>query len=137
MRVVPRSVNMVVLALCMMGTAACAAGLEGSEWRPTRLAASAVPQDGGIFVQFKSGGRLAGNGGCNGFFGSYKISEGALEIGPLGSTRMSCPRPIADLETAFFSTLESAKTFRRDGEVLVLFDQNGSEVARLAQTDWD
>lgn len=124
-------------ALCMMVAAACAAGLEGSAWRPTLLGAATVPRDGALFVQFKSEGRLAGNGGCNGFFGSYKTSEDTLEIGPLGATRMSCPRPIMDLETAFLSMLESARTFRRDRAVMVLFDQSGSEIARMAQTDWD
>ena len=129
--------NVVVPALCLLGTAACAAGLEGSEWRPTQLGAAAVPQDGSIFVQFKSEGRLAGNGGCNGFFGGYEISGDRLEIGPLGATRMSCPPPIMDLEMSFLSMLETAKSFQRDRAVMVLFDDSGSEIARFAQTDWD
>jgi heat shock protein HslJ len=114
-----------------------AANLAGSEWRPSRIGTLAVPPEASLFVQFKSAGKLAGHGGCNRFFGQYKIAGNEISIGPIASTRMACAEPITTLETAFFSALEGAKTFRRDKTKLVLFNASGQEQASLIQTDWD
>ena len=114
-----------------------AANLAGSEWRPSRIGTSAVSPEARLFVQFKGAGQLAGHGGCNRFFGQYKISGNEISIGPVGATRMACAEPVMALEMAFFSALERAKSFRRDKTTLVLFDASGKEQASLIQTDWD
>ena len=111
--------------------------LAGSEWRPSRIGTSEVSPKAGMFVQFKSAGKLAGHGGCNRFFGQYKISGNEISIGPLGATRMACSEPVMALELAFFSALEGTKSFRRDKTKLVLFNASGTEQTRLIQTDWD
>jgi heat shock protein HslJ len=98
---------------------------------------SAVSPEARLFVQFKSAGRLAGHGGCNRFFGQYKISGNEISIGPVGATRMACAEPVIAREMAFFSALERAKSFRRDKTKPVLFDASGKEQASLIQTDWD
>jgi heat shock protein HslJ len=114
-----------------------AVNLAGSEWRPSRIATSAVSPEARLFVQFKSAGQLAGHGGCNRFFGQYKISGNEISIGPVGATRMACAEPVIAREMAFFSALERAKSFRRDKTKPVLFDASGKEQASLIQTDWD
>jgi heat shock protein HslJ len=125
------------LILISPSAPACAVNLAGSEWRPSRIGTSAISPEARLFVQFKSAGQLAGHGGCNRFFGQYKISGNAISIGPVGATRMACAEPLMTLEMAFFSALEGAKTFRRDKTKLVLFDASGKELASLIQTDWD
>ena len=137
MRNLCRSFCPLIVTLCVVANTAAAAGLEGSEWRPTRLGGLTISQDTKLWVQFKASGELAGNGGCNQFFGTYRITEKAIDVGPLGSTRMSCPNNTMDLEAAFFSALQSAQSFQRDRAVLILFDKNENELARLAQTDWN
>src|SRR5262249_24559097 len=82
-----------------------AVNLAGSEWRPSRIGTSAVSSGARLFVQFKSAGQLAGHGGCNRFFGQYKISGNEISIGPVGATRMACAEPVMVLEMAFFSAL--------------------------------
>jgi heat shock protein HslJ len=114
-----------------------AVNLAGSEWRPSRIGTSAVSPEVRLFEQFKSADQLAGHGGCNRFFGQYKISGNEISIGPVGATRMACAEPVMALEMAFFSALERAKSFRRDKTKLVLFDASGKEQASLIQTDWD
>jgi|SRR5262245_743831 len=114
-----------------------AVNLAGSEWRASRIGTSAVSREANLIVQFKSGGKLAGHGGCNRFFGEYKISGNEISIGPIGSTRMACAESVMALEMAFFSALEGAKSFRRDKTKLVLFKASGTEQASLIQTDWD
>jgi putative lipoprotein len=128
---------LVAIVLVVPSTVEGADSLAGSEWRPSRIGVSIVSLPGRLIVQFKSGGRLAGHGGCNRFFGQYKISGNEIRIGPLGATRMACAEPAMALETSFFSALEAAKSFRRDKTKLVLFNASGKELAGLIQTDWD
>jgi heat shock protein HslJ len=111
--------------------------LAGSEWRPQWADGVTSPQGTETFVRFEAEGRVTGHGGCNRYFGSYKITGDAVEFGPLGATRMACPNPIMDWETALFKVLEAAKTFKRDGANLTLFDAGGEELLQLLQTDWD
>ena len=112
------------------------ADLAGSEWRPNFMSESDLPEGNHIFVQFKPGGEISGNGGCNRFFGGYTISGNTIKIGPIASTRKGCPG-ILRLETAFFATLEAAKTFQRDGSTLILFDAVGTKLAQFVQADAD
>ena len=125
------------LALVLAPCCAGAAELAGSEWRPVRIGAADVAADTKAIVQFKSGGELAGQGGCNRFFGRYKIDGETIEIGPIGATRMACPEPVMAQEASLLAALEAAKTFARDRTSLVLFDADKHEQARLQQTDAD
>src|SRR5262245_49762869 len=111
--------------------------LAGSEWRPSRIGTSAISSQARLFVQFKSGGQLAGHGWCNLFFGQYQIWGNEICIVPVSATRMACAEAVMALEMAFFSALERAKSFRRDKTKLALFDALGTEQASLIQTDWD
>jgi heat shock protein HslJ len=79
---------------------------------------------------FNPEGRISGNGGCNQFFGAHSIS-GTIKIGPLVSTRKGCPGLHA--ETAFFATLEAAKSFAQEGDNLVLFDAAGAKLAQFVR----
>jgi heat shock protein HslJ len=98
-------------------------GLAGSEWRPVQLGEQVVEDTANVFVRFEAEGRVAGHGGCNRFFGSYQITDGQISFGPLGATRMACPEPVMNLETALFQALEQARGFSRDGARLVFTDE--------------
>ena len=126
-----------VFVFFAVSTCASAEGLAGSEWRPSQIGSNTVPPHTEQFIQFKDDGKLAGHGGCNRFFGQYKISGNEIKMGPVGATRMDCAKPIMDLEILFFTMLDTTKTFRRDKASLVLFGADGKEQVRLAQTDRD
>ena len=130
---------MPLLALALaVGTAgmAMSADLTGSEWRPSFIVASELPGENRMVVEFKPGGEISGNGGCNHFFGSYTISGDAIKIGPLMSTRMGCPGTIR-LEATFLGVLQAASTFEQDGTKLVLFDAAGTKLAQFVRSDQD
>jgi heat shock protein HslJ len=43
------------------------------------------------YIQFDSTRRVAGNNGCNQFFGSYELEKkGRIKFSAMGSTRMAC-----------------------------------------------
>ena len=132
---------LVLLAAAMVVFVATAASqsreLAGSEWRPAAIGDETIPTKTKIFVRFGGDGRLQGNGGCNGFFGTYRITGDRIEIGPLGATKMACPPPAMDLEKAFFEALQSSDRFSRNRIDLDLYGKDDKRVMRLAQTDAD
>jgi len=130
-----------ILAMLLTGGSVLADGLAdglaGSEWRPVQLGEQVVEDTANVFVRFEAEGRVAGHGGCNRFFGSYQITDGQISFGPLGATRMACPEPVMNLETALFQALEQARDFSRDGIRLVFTDEQGNAAAVFRQTDRD
>lgn len=60
---------------------------------------------------------VKGSGGCNNFFGTYKISGDSVQIGPLGITRKFCDS-MMDQEAKFMRVLEEADKFKIFGETL-------------------
>ena len=111
--------------------------LAASEWRPLAHGGVPLPAETELFVQFRGEGKLEGFGGCNRFFGSYRLEGERIEIAPLATTRMACDQPIMDLEFFFLDALGQARRAQRDRVDLTLFDDAGRELLRLKQTDWD
>ena len=115
--------------LVWIGVALAAPTLAGSEWGPRA--------DSKQFIQFQSGGKVAGSGGCNRFFGSYSQSSSKLKFGPLGSTKMLCSQQVMSKERALFAMLAKARRFERRDHKLTLFDGAGKQIVRFRQRDWD
>jgi heat shock protein HslJ len=89
-------------------------------------------------VQFRSAGELAGHGGCNRFFGTYRQDAGGkLTIGPVGATRMACAEEVMEREQAFFALLEGTARAEASHLVLRLLDVQGKELAVLKRRDFD
>jgi heat shock protein HslJ len=131
--------NLPALAVAMAFPAlamAQSAPLAGSEWRPTEIAGVGIPEETEIFVRFEDG-EVKGNGGCNRFFGSYKIVGGAIAFGPIASTKMLCPDPVQENESHLFKVLSQATGFQREGTELELTAEAGEPLLRLVQTDAD
>ena len=132
-------IGLLVAGVLVMSSSVAAdeAILAGSEWRPVEIGELSLPEDIDAFVQFRAEGELGGFGGCNRFFGTWQAGGGTLTIGPIGATRMACPPPLMEHEAALFAALEATRGFERDGVDLRLFDEEGTALARLAQTDAD
>jgi heat shock protein HslJ len=82
------------------------ADLEGTEWVLERFGWSEpAPRDPEATLVVE-GGRVSGSSFCNRYFGAaQEPSPGQIEVGGLGSTRMSCPAPADSLELRFQSAL--------------------------------
>ncbi len=98
------------------------AELTGVQWRPTYVGAEAVPEDAGLWVRFEVDGSINGHAGCNSFFGSLETTDDGVKVGQLGSTRMACPEPIMDRESAFLSALQQGALFEVSGERMTCLD---------------
>jgi len=130
-----RAVQVCFLALALIAASgAGAAQLAGNEWRPVEVGKIEVPADAGLFVNFGDDGKLEGYGGCNRFFGAYKLASDRIRIGSMGSTMMECRPPIMEREKGLLHALERASRVARHGADLVLYDDAG---VRLVRTDAD
>ena len=91
-------------------------------WKLVKLMGQDIEAEGESFtLTFNDEGRLNGVGSGNRLFGDYKAaSDGKLDIGQLGSTRMMCP----DIETEnrYFMAVGTATAYEIDGETLMLLD---------------
>ena len=79
---------------------------------------------------------VAGDGGCNRFFGPLELEpmtgpEGRIEIGPLGATRKACGDMIDEQEMRFLGALGDAERFALTGDKLSLSDSTGEILLRL------
>ncbi len=71
-----------------------------------------------VTAVFDEKGKLTGNGGCNTYSAPYTVDGNKIRIGPVASTRMACPQPVMDQEAAYLKALESAVTYKIDGDKL-------------------
>ncbi|MCX5834432.1 MAG: META domain-containing protein [Deltaproteobacteria bacterium] len=102
--------------------------LENTDWKLAEFRGKEVIMQPGrpspYLRLLSSDSRVVGHGGCNRFFGGYKLEGDRLRFSALGSTKMACPRGIGDLEDAFFNALGSARRFKISGDVLEVFDDS-------------
>ena len=107
------------------------ASMTGIEWRPTLLGADEIATDSGMFVLFAVDGSIKGNGGCNNFFGSLQMTDGALVVGELGASRMACPPDIMDREALFMTALQETTQFEMGQNSLQLLGAGNVLLAQL------
>lgn len=113
-----------MLGLSTLAFLAAACTNEGSPegaWQIVALGTTAIEAADDVNLTL-SGGDASGRSGCNRFTGSYTVDGDALAFGPLAATRMACPGRAAEVETQFFSVIDTVTGWQRDGESLVLTD---------------
>jgi heat shock protein HslJ len=76
------------------------------------------------------GARVQGNGGCNGFMGSYTLLEGnRLSFSQMAGTKMACSN--MELENQFMEILSRVDNYAIKGKVLSLNKARMSPLARF------
>ena len=75
--------------------------------------------------------QITGNAGCNNYFGNYTLDDKNLALGPVGSTRMMCPEPQMQLETAFLAALEKVASYGMGCNAINLLDADGNTLLVL------
>ena len=109
--------------------------LIGIEWLALDIDGTPVKNKTESTISFEDATRVTGNGGCNRFFGTAKLSGETLEVGPLGTTRMACPETIMNQEKRFLKALESVRRYRVDDatDMLYLSNEQGKPILRFRQ----
>jgi heat shock protein HslJ len=83
--------------------------------------------DSSSSMNFGTDGQVTGSGGCNNYFASYQVTGNNISIGHPGATSRFCPEPagVMEQETRFLAALQSAATFRIDGNRLEIQNAAG------------
>jgi putative lipoprotein len=77
--------------------------------------------------------RAGGRGGCNSWFAQAELGDGTLVFSAVAATRMACTSETATAqETAWFAALAATRSYRVDGDKLVLLDEARTELATLS-----
>jgi heat shock protein HslJ len=95
--------------------------LTGTEWLLEDLGGAGVIDNIQATLTFPEAGKTAGKGSCNRFFGPAAISESAVKLGPLGSTRMACPEAVMNQEKKYLDALHAAERFEWKDPYLLLY----------------
>lgn len=94
--------------------------------------APATPDGKRPMLEFREGGQLGGNAGCNSLGATYVLSEGGrISIGSVRQTKMFCDKPRMALEARVVGAL--ARTVRlevSDGK-LTLLAEDGEALLEL------
>lgn len=119
--------------LAALALAGCAAapppgGLEGPEWRLVELRGEPAPA--GATLRFE-GGRAAGYGLCNRWFGATTRDGAALRFDAVAAPRRDCPE--LDTEQRYLATLTDSASWEVADGALTLRDAAGAPLARFAR----
>jgi putative lipoprotein len=110
---------------------AALAPLEGTAWLAEDIDGGGVVDRVQSTLMFDAGQKVAGRAACNRYFGSFQQSGDAVEIKPGGATRMACPPAVMEQEDRFLAALSAVRRARREGDNLLLLDENGRVRMRL------
>ncbi|UOQ51018.1 META domain-containing protein [Hymenobacter cellulosivorans] len=108
------------------------AELRNTRWvlRSLHNRAITTPTNGEAYLLLRNEEQQAeGNAGCNRFGGSFSLPKaGALQFGPLRSTRMAClSEQDNTTEQGFLTVLAATRTYQISGDTLRLYAENTTQ----------
>ena len=75
--------------------------------------------------------RVSGHTGVNSMTGTYELSGGAIQFGPLATTRRAASPELMQQEAAYLNALKKAATAQLTDRGLVLRDASGATLAEF------
>lgn len=105
--------------------------LTGTPWRLAELLETSLPEEAAApYLLLTKEGELVGFGGCNYFFGRYRLDQdGKLVVSSLKASHRQCPEP-AELEPNLLTSLLLANGLQVSDERLTFF-LNGKSLMHL------
>lgn len=110
------------------------APLVGTEWRLVSLGGAAVLDAAPATLALPEAGRVAGQGSCNRFFGSYTLVDDRIAFGQMGMTRMACAGAVGEQENRYMAALQKAQRVQVDGARMTLSVEGMAQPLRYVRT---
>jgi len=107
--------------------------LYGRTWIAEEVAGQPVVGGAEPSLSVAADGKVNGNTGCNGYFGSVIIDGEAMAFGNLGATRKACPEPTMSQEDRLLRALDSTRGYRLQDGSLMLLDGAGGTLVRFKE----
>ena len=104
-------------------------GLAATKWRLTSFGSIETPapviEGTTITLEFNSGGKIGGNGGCNSYGGDYQVRNESLCLSRIISTKRACVAQNAmQQEQRYFEALGSVGRFKlSDNQMTIFYDE--------------
>ena len=121
-----------ILAVAVLALAGCRAVggdahvLDGTAWRLSGWTASSLDPRAFTITATFADGKISGNSAVNAYGGPYAAHpDGAFSVGELAVSAMGGIGPDMRAEQVYLTLLGQAKSFRRNGARLTLFDRRG------------
>lgn len=112
---------------------AAAERLYGRDWIAEVIAGRPAAPAVESTLSVAAGGKVSGNAGCNGYFGSVIIDGQAMSFGNLGATKIACPEPAMGQEDRLLAALDSTRGYRLENGTLLLLDGAGAVLVRFRE----
>ncbi|MDR6431388.1 putative lipoprotein [Brucella pseudogrignonensis] len=128
------SIELKVVMVRKSSDESTAIGIEGKDWLAEDIQGGGVVDTAQTTLLVDSDGTVSGSGGCNRFMSKATISGSNISFAEIGSTYMQCPPALMNQERKFLDILEKTRSYKMDAGKLVLIDEGGDELARLAQS---
>ena len=110
------------------GGGATTDGIRGLTWTTSEIITGGAPtaMPAGVRLELTLGtdGRLGARAGCNSMSGTYRISNGRLDVGGLGQTEMGCAAELMANDATIASLLSSRPAIVLAGDTLTLTGPN-------------
>lgn len=140
----------VISLLLMMSISACTAGpadtdstpmnkeqsLTGTAWWVEDIGGKGIIDRSHTTIEFTDDGKVAGDTGCNRYFGSVEIVAMDIKFGPLAGTRKACGVALMDQENRFFQAMGEVRRWGIvETDLLHLRDEAGISLLRASRID--
>jgi heat shock protein HslJ len=110
--------------------------LQGTAWWVEDIAGKGVIDASHTTIDFTQEEQVAGDTGCNRYFGSVEIGEGRISFGALAGTRKACAESLMNQEMSFYQAMDRAANWEiADTGLLHLRDAEGNDQIRASATD--
>lgn len=110
----PKTATVIFGERSFKGCAGEPAGLLRGDWTIAAIGESPVLGNSKPTLAFDAEGRVSGNGSCNRYFGSFRLTGETLTIAETGTTRMMCDQPLMEQERRLLKAFESVRRFEVD-----------------------
>lgn len=128
-----QTVDLVLSRVQPSPTSSGTESLVGSVWIVEDIEQRGVIDFARATLEFPEAGRVVGRGSCNRFFGGVTLTDAAIAIGPLGTTRMACAEAVMNQEARYLDALRRARRFTVDGTFLRLYGPADAPLLRLVR----
>ena len=129
--------------LCLLATACTSTGdaAQGEadslvgEWSVVSIAGAPVIDGSNASLRFDADGRFGGDTSVNAMNGTWQMSDGALSVSGIATTRRAGRPELMDQESRLLDAIERVRRVEHGGETLAALGEDGTVLLSARRSD--